>query len=818
MNELRIACRTLLKSPGFTIISLVTLALVIGVNTSMYTLMDVLLFRAAPFPESDRLVSIQSATPQSPRGGFSFAESEEIHRETSARAPHEADHRATLPFESLTTYASWNNTLAQPGQPAERLNSVEATADFFTTFRVQPILGRAYTAEEQVPGRNQVALLSHALWQSRFGGDPQIIGRSIRLNAEQVTVIGVMPPSFMYPLLWGKVDLWRPITVPAHIVEDRANRFFSTIGRLSPGVTRVQAQARLEPIAARWTRDYPQTNKGRNIQLLPLHQSTSGDNDAAFIGLLVGLAGFVLLIACANLANLQLARATSNARDFAIRSALGASRTQLMRHQLLECLLLALGGGLGGVLVASWVNSLLGRAIRIGDAGGLPLPVDGRILAAALVVALFTGVLFGLLPAWLASKPDVMSALKQQSRGSTSSRSTRWARYLLIVGEVALALALLAGAGIMIRGFQSFLKQNNGWDTDRILVANIHLPEQSTYNSEDKRRVAIDRLTLRLQQIPGTEQTALSTTVPIFGDSYTRAIQVDGQTSEDVSQQPSAGFTIISPNFLATLGIRLLEGQDFSRELKADHPGIIIVNESLARKFWPNQSAIGQRVGSQEGEKVVWREIVGVVSDIKYALNAGHPTTPYQIYKPLVHEPWGYLQLIVRGAAPGSFKSEVRRAVADIDADVAVQEIYTIPEAVDRFQHNLVVINYTLAGFAVLGLILAAVGLYGVISHLVAQRTGEFGIRLALGASTRDVLTLVLKTGIRLALAGLAIGIILAYALNQFLGSVMPRMASTDPVALGAVALVLFAVSMAASWLPARRATQVDPMTALRTE
>ncbi len=818
LSDLRFAFRQLVKTPGFTIVALVTLALGIGVTTSMYTLVDVLLFRSAPFPEPERLVLIQGTTAQTQREGFSFAEIEEMRAQTTAPAGAVATAGQTHTLESLTTFSGWNNTLAEPGQPAERLSSVDASADFFTTFRVQPVLGRAYTAGEEVPGHNQVAILSYALWQSRFGGDPSIIGRSLRLNAEQVTVIGVMPASFTYPLFFGKVDLWRPITIPRHIVEDRNNRFFGAVGRLNPGVTHEQVQAQLAPLAANWAKDYPKTSTGRGFNLMELHKATMDSTGTFMMWLLLGLAGSVLLIVCANLANLQLARATANVRDLAIRSALGASRFRLILHQLTECMVLAVGGGLGGVLVALWVNAALGSAIRIGDAGGLPLPMNGRILVATLLVSLLTGVLFGLLPAWLASRSDAVAMLKQQHRGSTSGKGTHFARHALIVTEVALALALLGAAGVMIHGFDAMLKKDKGWDTDRVLAANIHLPEQSTYNSEDKRRVVIEKLERRLAQIPGAEHTAICTTVPTFGYSKELPIQVAGQTSDNPNNQPTAGYTMVTSDYFATLGIPLREGRLFSPDLRADSPLVVVVNETLARKFWPNESAIGKRIGDRQGNEIVWREIIGVVRDIHFALSLSNPDTMLQVYKPLVNEPWGYLHLIARGRVPASFKNDMRRVVSDVDPDVAVQEMYTMPEAVDRFAHNVVLVNHTVGGFALLGLVLAAVGLYGVISNLVAQRTSEFGIRLALGAKPSDVLALVLGIGVRLTLLGLAIGGVLAYVLNRILGSVMPRVAGTDPVTLVAVAAVLFAVALFACWVPARRATLVNPVEALRAE
>ena len=810
MNDLRHAFRSLAKSPGFTAVVLFTLALGIGVNTSMYTLVDALLFRSAPFPEADRLMIVQGTSARSQRGGFSFAEIEEMRAQAASDASH--------PFETLTALSGWNNTLAEPGQPAERLSSIDATADFFTTFRVKPILGRPYTADEQVPGRNQVALLSHALWQSRFAGDPNIVGRSLRLNAEQVTVIGVMPPNFAYPLLWGKVDLWRPITIPRHIVENRHNRFFTAIGRLKPGVTPAQAKLRLEPLAANWAKDYPNVDAGRGFAPMELHKSTIDGTGNVIVWLLFGLGASVLLIACANIANLQLARATANARDLAIRSALGASRARLIQHQLTESMVLALVGGVGGVVVAWWEYRLLGSAIRIGEAGGLALPIDFRVLGVALFASLLTGVLFGLLPAWLASRITVVNALKQQTRSATSGRGARRTRHALIVAEVALALALLGVATVMIRGFDAMLKKNHGWDTERVLVANIHLPEQSTYDTEDKRRAVIEKLERRFAEIPGAEHTAIATTVPTFGYSRTLPISVEGQTSDKTEQQPLAGFTMVSSDYFAALGIPLREGKIFSADLRAESPPVIVINETLARRFWPNESAIGKRISDRKGDELVSREVIGVVRDIQFALNLENPPTLFQVYKPLVHEPWGYLHLILRGPGPASFKNAVRRAVNDVDHDVAVQELYTIPESVDRFQHNILVVNQTLGGFALLGLVLAAIGLYGVISNLVAQRTGEFGIRLALGAKPRDVVALVLRTGLRLTVVGLAIGVLLAYALNRLLAAAMPRIAGTDPVALGGVALVLVTVALLACWLPARRATRVDLLSALRAE
>ncbi len=805
MSSLRIALRSLIKAPGFTVIALITLALGIGVNTSMYTLVDTLLFRSAPYPGVDRIVRVFATTASAQSGGFSHRELEEMREHVTA-------------FESLTAASGWNNTLSEPDAPAERLLAIDATEHFFTTFGVQPALGRAFTAEEQVPGRNRVAVLTHSLWQRRFGGDPAILGRTLRLNAEPVEVIGVMPASFEYPLLWGPMDMWRPVTIPSFIKDDRHNTFFTAFARLKPGATIEQAKAEIDGLMARWAVDYPQASDGRGVRVVTLQQSVMDSTGRILTWMLYGLSAFVLLIACANLANLQLARATAGAKDLAIRSALGASRARLVAHQLTECLLLAIGGGALGVFLAVWINDALGRNIRIGTREGLPLELNLPVIAAAAAASLVAGIAFGLVPAWLASRTDVVTSLKQESRGSTGGRGHNRARQALIVAEVALALALLGGAGVMLRGFNTFLHREAHWDTDRVIAATIHLPEQSTYADPVKRRVAIETLERTLASLPGAEHTAVASGLPVFGYSATRPIQVDGVTATDGKNLPSGGFIMVTPGFFRTLGIPLIEGRLFADDIREDSPPQVVVGQTLARQFWPGESAIGKTLVEGVGENTVRREIIGVVGDIEFPGNFAVPTTMLQVYKPFVHEAWGYMQLLVRSSSPGSHAHNLRRIVADFDPDVAVQQVLTVPETIDLAQHNLFLIGKTMAWFAALGLVLAGVGLFGVISHLVAQRTSEFGIRLALGASPSDVLGLVLRHGLILASVGLVLGLGLAAALNVGLSRVMPRAVQLDPMTLAATAVVLFVVALFAAWVPAHRATRVDPLTALRAD
>jgi putative ABC transport system permease protein len=803
--DIRIAFRSLVKSPGFTAVALLTLALGIGVNTSMLSLVRTLLYGRMPFPESHRLINL-------------FAH--EVGRGFDAlSAPEIADLRAQAKsLESLTTFIRWDNDLAEPGQPAERLTSLDASADVFKTFHLTPALGRSFTPEEEKPGRNQVALLSYDLWQSRFGGSSEVLGRTVRLNAEAVTIIGVMPPDASYPTLWGKVDLWRPVTVPQPLVQDREYRLFQAVARLKPGVTVEQAGAELAAISAHWAKEFPNSSAGRATRVKLLGESMIGDRGRNLVWMIFGLSGFVLLIACANLANLQLARATLRMKELAVRSALGASRRRLVAEQLTESLLLAFAGGALGVLLASWLNAYLRSAFELDGSHGPLLMLDARVLLGALAASALTGVLFGLAPAWLASKTDVSFALKQHARTATSGRGSKFLRQALIAGEIALAFTLLGGASAMIRGFRALLNQDNGWDTKHIAAAVIHLPEQSRYDTDEKRRIVIAQLEERLARVPGVEHTAIGTHLPLFDYSTLRAIQIEGQTTDEPANQPEAGVFMVTPDYFETLGIPLLEGRRFPTDTRPNSPPWIVIGETMARQFWPDRSAIGQRVGMREGDQIVWREVIGVVRDVGFVARSGPPQTMLQVYKPLVQEPWGLFSLIIRAASPESFVSELRRVMADVDPDVAVEDIHTFPTTLEQSMGTEIVINQILSGFAALGLVLGALGLYGVISNLVAQRTGEFGIRLALGANTANLLTLVLSGGLKLTLAGLALGAIGAYAVNRLLGSMIWRKPDSDPAALAVVAAILFVVALLACWLPARRATKVDPITALRAE
>jgi predicted permease len=719
-------------------------------------------------------------------------------------------------FADLTILGYPSYTLVEPGHPAERVRGLQFSGDMMATFGIQPIVGRAFAPDEFSPGKTQVVLLQEGFWRSRFGGDPGIVGKTLRLDSETVTVIGVLPARFDYKLLWGTTALVRPLEYTKDQLTYRNYRAFTLLGRLKPGVNSAIISAQLAPVAADQEKAFPQDYAGIRYRTLALHEATIDDVGRNISWLLLGLSGFILLIACANLANLQLARATAAAREFAIRAALGASRGRLIAQQLTECVVLSVAGGALGWLVALWVNNLLERAVLIDGSAAFRIPIDGTVLGLTLLVSLLTGAVFGIVPALFASRTDVNATLKSQSRGSTSGRGHNRMRQALIIGEIALALVLLGGAAIMNRGFGRMLHRETGWDMEHILTGIISLPE-ARYDAA--RRVTFYReLETKLAALPGVDNVTLTNVSPLYNYYSEAPVFIDAPAAGAEGAKITASQVLITPTYFATLGIPLLEGRGFAADVKRDGPRQIVINEKLAKAFWPGESAVGKRLGTVVNNANVWLEVIGVVGHTEAAGDITKPRTELYLYSPLVQEPWAFMNVMIRSRHPAALADTARRAVSELDADLALDRVGTIPQQVDRNQHNLIVVGYMLAGFAALGLVLASVGLYGVISHLVSQRTGEFGIRLALGATPRDMLSDVLLRGMRLAGIGLLLGLAGAYGLGKFLESFMPRLAASDPFAIVDVAGLLLAVALLACWFPARRAMKVDPITALRAE
>ncbi len=800
-QDLRYSVRTLLKHKGFTLIAVLTLALGIGANTAMFSVLNTYLFRALPYPNSEQLVRIFRTSPHSQSWP---------HSPPSLIAQRE---RNTV-FERLAVYNGISPNLAEEGEAAERLSGYAVTADFFPTLGVQAALGRAFTVEEDQPGNHLVVVLSDRFWQRRFASDPNIVGRTLRLDGENVKVVGVMPPGFDHPLLWGTVDVWRPLAFTPEQRQNWGNNYLRAFARLKPGVSLAQAQQAMTLLGAELVRDRP-LNHNENLRLEVLSKSTSDDIGRKVMWFTFGLAGFVLLIACANLANLQLVRTATRAREFAVRSALGAGWFRLLRQSLTESLVISLLGGVLSLVFAVAGVQFISRRL-FSELPGATVTLDWRVFGFALVSSVLTGLLFGVVPAWLASRTNVNQALKENLRGGAGHSQHRL-RHALIIGEVAFALVLLAGAGLFLRGLYRFAQIDPGWRVDGLLTAQIGL-RGANYTTPPQRLAFFQRLEERLRVLPGVQQVALSGSNAVWGFNSSGSFRIEGQPEPQPGQWPEIYFEPVSLNYFETLGIRLLAGRNFNATDTSDKPPVLIINETTARRYWPNENAVGKRIG-RPGDNPNWHEVVGVVKDIAFPANLGEPYTRFQAFRPLAQNTNNSATITMRGAlSPESLLNPLRAAVAELDSTQPVHRLRTARSLVEQGLGNIALLGTLLGAFAALGLGLAAIGIYGVISYTVVQRAGEFGIRLALGAQPRDVLWLVLRKGGQLICLGAVLGVGGAYAVAQLLTSALPTLPTRDPLTIAVIAGTLIVVALAACYLPARRATKVDPLVALRSE
>lgn len=803
-SDLKFAFRQLVKSPGFTITALLTLALGIGVNTSMFTVTNTLLLQQLPFAHPEQIVRIFRTAPQSQNWPHAVANFLDFKAQSHA-------------FTSMAGYVNSNCSYSAPGQPAERLSGMDVTGEFFPMLGVNAELGRTFAPEETVAGGPAVVVLSHDCWTSRFSSDQGIVGRQIRIDGKLVTVIGVMPASFVPRLIWGALQLWRPLIFSASQSQDRESNYMRALGRLAPGVSLEQARTEMNVIAARLARDHPLTNTGNGLRLVPYAVSPD-DASRLLTWFVLGLAGFVLLIACANLANLQFARTAGRAREYAIRIALGAPRWRIMRELLVESLLLAFVGGGAGLMIALWCNDLIGSRIVVGPNPGLALPLDPRVFTFALGITALIGLTLGVLPAWNATRTDVNDALKQQARGSTSDRSQHRMRHALIVIEFALALTLLAGAGVFISGLQRFTDRDPGWKPDHLLTGALSLPD-SKYPDDASRRAFFEKLDRNLTANPILQRAAIASSLPIVGYSSSTSFVAENKTPPPAGSEPLSNLVFVSPGFFDTLGIPLKKGRGFTLDDRADKPQVVVINETMAGILWPGEDPLGKRIGDPNPADRGWLEIVGVVGDVISPGDVNPPDTRFQMYRPLAQQAFNFANIAVRGSvSPDELAGELRRAVAAIDPDQPVHHIITARTDIEHGMANYHLRGALLAGFAALGLALAAIGIYGVLAGFVAQRKQEIGIRMALGAQVRDVLHLVLGRGLLLALGGIGVGLFGAFGIVHLLGQILPELGSPDLLTLAGVVVILLAVAFLACWLPARRATKVDPMVALRAE
>jgi predicted permease len=801
-QDVRYSVRMLLKHKGFTVVAALTLALGIGINTAMFSVLNTFLFGSLPYPQSERLVRVFRTSPHSQSWPHSTANFFDQHDQNTV-------------FEKMAAYHFVNRNLTEQGHTAERLLSLAATADFFPLLAVPPARGRVFKPEEFEPGADNVIVITDRFWTLRFGSDPNIVGRKIQLDGKTVEIVGVMPPGFEHPLLWRPIDIWQPLTFTPERKSNRGSNFLSSFGRLKPGVSIQQAEQSMVALAANLGKKNS-SNEGESVRLEPLQRSMSDDIGRTVMWFTFGLAGFVLLIACANLANLQLVRTAARARELAVRAALGARRWQLLRHSLTESILVALVGGvisLGIALAA--VRFISARLFT--DLPGASVRLDYKVFGFALLCSLLTGVFFGTVPAWLASRADLNLALRDNARGSTAGRSQHRLRHMLVIGEVAFAMVLLAAAGLFLRGLQRFINSDPGWRVDGLLTAQMSLRGQK-YEDDKQRIVFVTELEKRLSALPGVEHVAIGGSHLVYGFNSSSSFLVEGRPEPPPDKYLEMFFEPVNGDYFEALGARLQQGRTFNAGDTSDHPKVVIINETAARTFWPNESPIGKRISST-GQKREFSEIVGVVNDIAFPGSLGEPYTRFEAFVPHAQNAPAYFMIGLRTSSnPETLSNSLRSAIAGLDPELPVYRIRTARAAVDQGLGSISLLGSLLGAFAAIGMILAAIGIYGVISYTVVQRTGELGIRMALGAQTGDVLRLVLGKGAVLVLIGAVFGVLGGYGVSKLLISFIPSLPTRDPLVLALTGLALVAVALVACYIPARRATRVDPLVALKSE
>ena len=810
LQDIRFGLRMLLKSPSVSIVATIALALGIGANTAIFSVVNAVLLRPLPFPEPESLVALFETDSQRglQRGSHSY--------------PNFMDMRAqNTVFENVACYHGSNYIMTGRGEPA-RLEGAVVTANLFPLLKVQPMLGRVFLPDEDKPTETgRVVVLSHKLFQQRFNGDPSIINQAITLEGIKFTVVGVMPPAFEFPIQNDPVELWTTVAGDASgeepITAQRGAHFLQVIGRLKSGVTEEKAQAELAAIASRLEQQYPDTNTHKSLRLESALKALVGDIRPVLL-ILLGAVACVLLIACANVANLLLARATTRHKEMAIRTALGASRTRVVRQLLTESVLLSLVGGGVGLLLAVWWSDLLvalgkediPRAIHVG--------MDWRVLGFTLGVSLLTGLIFGLAPAFHSSRTELVESLKEGARGTSAGSFANVVRKVLVVIELGFAVLLLTIAGLLIQSLWRLQRVNSGLHPENILTFDVTLPEVK-YKSANQSQFFID-LKQRLESTPGVQSASSILPLPLSGERFGISFEIEGRPMAP-KDHPSADFFTTGVGYFKTMGIPIIKGRDFDDRDKHGSTPVIIITETFARQYFPNEDPIGKRIhpgiSTYDNEDSVMREIVGVVGDVRNRTLSTESKPAY--YVPQTQVPFSEMVTVVKTTGdPRGLISAATKEVAGMDPDVPLFSVKSMEEylsasvAAPRFSTTLLSI------FAGVALVLTVVGLYGVMSYSVAQRTNEIGIRMALGAQSRDVLLMIVRQGSTLILLGLGIGLAGAYALTRVISSLLFGVTAKDPFTFAAVSVLLAFVALLACYIPALRATKVDPMNALRCE
>jgi putative ABC transport system permease protein len=797
LKDIRYGVRTLLKTPGFTAAAVIALALGIGANTAIFSVVNAVLLRPLPFQQSDQLVMVWEKRAQ-------------LGRERNVVSPPDFnDWRAqNQVFEDMAAFSGQGFNLGAGTEP-ERIQGAGVSPSLFSILRVQPRLGRAFQADEDRPNSNPVVIIGSALWQRSFASDPEIVGKTIKLDEKAYTVVGVMPADFVFPD--RRAEIWVPLTLSPEDANNRGGHNLRVVARLKPGVTLQQARTEMDSITAQLEQQY-KVNTGHRANVFSLYDEVVAGARPALL-VLLGAVAFVLLIACANVANLLFARSSARQKEMAIRTALGARRSRIIRQLLTESVILAITGGIVGVLLALWGLDLL---LAIGG-NSIPrvkeIKLDSWVLGFSILISLATGLLFGLVPALQASKPDLNETLKEGGRSASGSIRHNRTRSFFVIAEVAICLVLLIGAGLMLRSFARVVSVSPGFNPDNLLSMNLAL-SGSRYGGAEQVASFYQRALERLSSLPGVQSAAATSGLPMAGGFGSRYFGIEGRPPQPAGQGFNANVNLTTPGYFQTMNIPLIQGRDFDQRDVMKAPEVVIINQDMVRRYWPDEDPIGKRLAVGNGP---WRTVVGVVGDVKQA-GLDIETRP-EMFWPYYQLPLSFSTFVVRTSGdPEAMTSGVRRAMQDIDEALPLYDIKPVNEVISESvaprRFNMLLLSI----FAGLALVLAAVGLYGVISYSVSQRTHEIGIRMALGASHKSVLRLVVGQGMILALIGVGIGVIASFFLTKFMATLLFGVSATDPLTFVGISVLLTGVSIVASFIPARRAMKVDPMVALRYE
>ncbi|HRI16568.1 MAG TPA: ABC transporter permease [Verrucomicrobiota bacterium] len=797
MNDLRFAARQLTKNSGFSLVAIVTLALGIGANTAIFSVINAVLLRPPPFKAPERLVFVSEKSKDMDNMSVAYPNFLDWQKQQDA-------------FEGLAAFRNEDWNLTGTGRP-ERVVGLQVSASFFPTLGVSPLRGRVFTPDEDKVGADRVAVLSEGLWRRRFGADPAMLNRTVSLDGEAYTVVGIMPAGFQFP---QRVELWTPIGYKAEWTETRDwHPGIYVVGRLKDGVDLSAARRGLETVASRLATEYPDSNTGNSVTVMALQERLAGPSVRTALATLLGAVLFVLLIACTNVTNLLLARAAERRKEIAVRLALGAGRGQLLRQLLTESLLLAGGGGLAGLLLAYWGVAALSRLLPAEISQLVTLSIDSTVLAFSLGVAVATGFLFGLAPAWQLANSDSTEALKEGGRSEAAGVGRGWGRRVLIVGEVALALVLLVAAGLLLRSFTRLQAVPVGLDPENVLTMELSLPGYK-YPDDSRRAAFFQQAVAAVRALPGVQSAAFVEPMPLGFGGWQSGVRIEGEPPAKPGQARLSDMAIVSPDYFKTMGVTILKGRAFT-EADDGKNRVCIVDETFEQKHFGGD-ALGKRL-TQGAAGTNWMTIVGIARHVKN-YGAGEDSR-IETYEPVGQNAAGTMTLVIKTAtSPIALAEPARTAILTVDPDQPVANILTMEQIVTRSVAERRLATLLLSLFAGLALALAVIGLYGVMAFNVTNRTREIGIRLALGAQTNDVLGLILKHGGTLIGWGIVLGLVGAFAVAQLMKSLLFQVGAADPMTYVATPVVLALVALAACFIPARRAARVDPMVALRGE